>query len=434
MNNDIKVNGINSPLNGEITIPSDKSISHRAIILGSLTNGKIKISNFSKGKDPISTLEIFKNLGLEVSFVDDKTLIINSKNGLSAPSSPLDCGNSGTTMRLMTGLLSGQKFNSELFGDVSLSKRPMKRIIEPLTLMGAKIESNENKAPLKIKGSKLNGITYESKIASAQVKSSILLAGFNSVGETKVIEPSLSRNHTEIMLQYFESDIKTGKIEDKFYTAIRSSFLIPKDIYIPGDISSAAFFMAAAAITKNSDIIIKNVGLNETRTGIIDVMKNMNVDFEILDEKKVNGEKIGDVRVKYSPDLKGTIIEGDIIPRLIDEIPVICVLASFAKGKTIIKDASDLKNKESDRIKCTADELKKMGFNIEATDDGFIIEGNNQAQIEGNVELNTYNDHRLAMSFYVAGLNAKSECLIKDFIWVNTSFPEFLGLFNKLGV
>ena len=163
-------------------------------------------------------------------------------------------------------------------------------------------------------------------------------------------------------------------------------------------------------------------------------MKNMNVDFEILDEKKVNGEKIGDVRVKYSPDLKGTIIEGDIIPRLIDEIPVICVLAGFAKGKTIIKDASDLKNKESDRIKCTADELKKMGFNIEATDDGFIIEGNNQTQIEGNVELNTYNDHRLAMSFYVAGLNAKSECLIKDFIWVNTSFPEFLGLFNKLGV
>ena len=434
MNNDIKISAITSPLMGEVIIPSDKSISHRAIILGSLTGGKLKISNFSKGKDPISTLEIFKNLGLEVSFIDDKTLFINSKNGLTAPSIPLDCGNSGTTMRLMTGLLSGQKFNSELFGDVSLSKRPMKRIIEPLTLMGAKIESNENKAPLKIKGSKLNGITYESKIASAQVKSSILLAGFNGVGETKVIEPSLSRNHTEIMLQYFEADIKTGKIEDKFYTTIRSSFLIPKDVYIPGDISSAAFFMVAAAITKNSDIIIKNVGLNETRTGIIDVMKNMNVDFEILDEKITNGEKIGDVRVKYSPNLKGTEIKGDIIPRLIDEIPVICVLAGFAEGKTIIKDASDLKNKESDRIKCTADELKKMGINIETTDDGFIIEGNGQKQIEGNAELNTYNDHRLAMSFYVAGLRAKSECLIKDFIWVNTSFPEFLGLFNKLGV
>lgn len=434
MNNDIKISAITSPIKGEVIIPSDKSISHRAIILGSLTGGKLKISNFSKGKDPISTLEIFKNLGLEVSFIDDKTLFINSKNGLAAPSIPLDCGNSGTTMRLMTGLLSGQKFNSELFGDVSLSKRPMKRIIDPLTLMGAKIESNENKAPLKIKGSKLNGITYESKIASAQVKSSILLAGFNSVGETKVIEPSLSRNHTEIMLQYFEADIKTGKIEDKFYTTIRSSFLIPKDVYIPGDISSAAFFMAAAAITKNSDIIIKNVGLNKTRTGIIDVMKNMNVDFEILDEKITNGEKIGDVRVKYSPNLKGTEIKGDIIPRLIDEIPVICVLAGFAEGKTIIKDASDLKNKESDRIKCTADELKKMGINIEATDDGFIIEGNGQKQIEGNAELNTYNDHRLAMSFYVAGLRAKSECLIKDFIWVNTSFPEFLGLFNKLGV
>ena len=434
MNKDIKISAITSPLRGEVIIPSDKSISHRAIILGSLTGGKLTISNFSKGKDPISTLEIFKNLGLEVNFIDDKTLFINSKNGLSAPNSPLDCGNSGTTMRLMTGLLSGQKFNSELFGDASLSKRPMKRVIEPLTLMGAKIESNENKAPLKIKGSKLNGITYESKIASAQVKSSILLAGFSAMGETKVIEPTLSRNHTEIMLQYFESDIKTGKIEDKFYTSIRSSFLMPKDVYIPGDISSAAFFMVAAAITKNSDIIIRNIGLNETRTGIIDVMKSMNVDFEILDEKITNGEKIGDVRVKYSPSLKGTEIKGDIIPRLIDEIPVICVLAGFAEGKTIIKDASDLKNKESDRIKCTADELKKMGFNIEPTDDGFIIEGNAHKQIEGNVELNTYNDHRLAMSFYIAGLNSKNECLIKDFIWTNTSFPEFLSLFNKLGV
>ncbi len=434
MNKDIKISAITSPLRGEVIIPSDKSISHRAIILGSLTGGKLTISNFSKGKDPISTLEIFKNLGLEVNFIDDKTLFINSKNGLSAPNSPLDCGNSGTTMRLMTGLLSGQKFNSELFGDASLSKRPMKRVIEPLTLMGAKIESNENKAPLKIKGSKLNGITYESKIASAQVKSSILLAGFSAMGETKVIEPTLSRNHTEIMLQYFESDIKTGKIEDKFYTSIRSSFLMPKDVYIPGDISSAAFFMVAAAITKNSDIIIRNIGLNETRTGIIDVMKSMNVDFEILDEKITNGEKIGDVRVKYSPSLKGTEIKGDIIPRLIDEIPVICVLAGFAEGKTIIKDAGDLKNKESDRIKCTADELKKMGFNIEPTDDGFIIEGNAHKQIEGNVELNTYNDHRLAMSFYIAGLNSKNECLIKDFIWTNTSFPEFLSLFNKLGV
>lgn len=431
MSNDVIAKPLTTPLAGEIVIPPDKSISHRGIILGSLTLGKVKISNFSKGGDCVSTLNIFKNLGLEVETVDDKTLIINSKSGLKAPSSPLDCGNSGTSMRLLSGLLSGQKFNSVLFGDMSLSKRPMKRVIEPLSLMGARIESNEGKSPLKITGSKLNSITYKSKIASAQVKSSILLAGFHATGETTVIEPSLSRNHTEKMLEYFEADIKTGKLDDGFYSSIRNSFLIPKDLFIPGDISSAAFFIAAALIVKGSDVIIKDVGLNQTRTGILDVLKEMNADIEILDLKTVNNEEIGDIRVKYSPDLKGVEIKGDIIPRLIDEIPIISIIALNAKGKTVIKDAGDLKNKESDRIKCTADELLKMGADITPTEDGFIIEGG--SQLRGDAELNCYHDHRLAMSFYVASLAAKKESLIKDFNWVNTSFPEFLGLFNKLG-
>lgn len=429
---DIATKTLTSPLLGEIVIPPDKSISHRGIIIGSMTLGKVKISNFSKGQDCISTLNIFKNLGLEVNYLDENNLTINSKNGLKAPVCELDCGNSGTSMRLLAGYLAGQNFNSTLIGDISLSKRPMKRVIEPLSLMGAKITSNEGKAPLKIEGSKLNGIKYCSKIASAQVKSCLLLAGYNAIGTTTVYEPSLSRNHSEKMLEYFEADINTGHDNDGFYTSIRNSFLMPKDIFIPGDISSASFFMVAAAIIKGSNIVIKNVGLNKTRTGIIDVLKMMNVDIEILDLKVVNNEEIGDIKVKYSPDLTGCVIEGDIIPRLIDEIPIIATLACFAKGRTIIKDASDLKNKESDRIKCTAEGLSKMGFKIEPTEDGFIIDG-----IEtpiGGVELDINHDHRLAMSYFVAGLRCKNSSLIKEFNWVNTSFPEFLNLFGSLGV
>lgn len=431
--NNLKVNPLIGPLTGEITIPSDKSISHRSIIIGALTNGKVKISNFSSCADCHSTLNIFKNLGLDVDFIDDKTLIINSKQGLIKPDCPLDCGNSGTSMRLIAGILSGQKFNSELIGDISLSKRPMKRIIEPLSLMGAKIESDENKAPLKIKGSKLTGISYESKIASAQVKSSILLAGLFASGETTVIEPYLSRNHSELMLEYFDSDIKAYNSDNKFYTKIRSSFLMPKDLFIPGDISSSAFFLVASSIVKGSDVIIKNVGLNPTRTGIIDVMKQMNADIEILDYKVVNNEPIGDIRVKYSPDLKGIEIKGEIIPRLIDEIPVIVVLALCADGKTVIKDASDLKNKESDRIKSLCFELNKTGADIIPTDDGFIINSNGKKQLKGGAELNCYHDHRLIMSFYVASLVSKNANIINDFNWVNTSFPEFLELFGMLG-
>ena len=420
-----------SPLKGEIVIPPDKSISHRGIIIGSLTKGKIKISNFSKGGDCISTLNIFKSLGLQIEYVDDKTIIINSKEGIKNPSSCLlNCGNSGTSMRLLAGYLAGQDFDCILCGDESLSKRPMKRVIEPLTYMGANIESNDGKAPLKITGSKLKGIEYFSKISSAQVKSSILLAGFHAKGETKVFEPYLSRNHSELMLEYFGADIKTGRTSDGFYASIKRCELEPKDIFVCGDISSAAFFMVAAAIVPNSDIIIKNIGLNPTRTGILDVLKMMNADFEILDMKKVNNEDMGDIRVKYSPDLKGCVIEGDIIPRLIDEIPVICVLAGYAEGTTVIKDAGDLKNKESDRILCTAYGLSEIGFDIKPTEDGFIING--KKETEGGAVLNPNRDHRLAMSYYIASFRSKNENLIKEFNWVNTSFPEFLELFGVL--
>ncbi|MCD8024147.1 MAG: 3-phosphoshikimate 1-carboxyvinyltransferase, partial [Candidatus Gastranaerophilales bacterium] len=431
---DVKTKYLLAPLKGVIDIPPDKSISHRAIMLGSLTKGKIRINNFSACADCISTLNIFKNLGVEAKYIDEKNIILNSAKGFFPPPVPLNCGNSGTSMRLLTGLFSGQNFNTELFGDESLSKRPMMRIIEPLSQMGAKISSNEGKSPLKITGSKLSGINYTTKIPSAQVKSSLLLAGLYAEGETVINETFLSRNHTELMLKYFEADIETGKNNAGFYSKIKKSAFKPKDIYVSGDISSAAFFMTAAAIVKDSDIIIKDVGLNPTRTGILDVMLEMGANIQILDERVKNGEKIGDIRVLYSPDLKGINIEGEIIPRLIDEIPVICVLASHAKGTTVIKNAGDLKNKESDRITRTALGLSKMGADITPLDDGFIINGFKKHFNIKPIELETFHDHRLAMSFYVMGLTLNSEFLIKDFEWLNTSFPEFLRLFAKIGV
>lgn len=420
---DVKISKSKS-LKGSIIIPSDKSISHRAVMLASLANGKSCIKNFSKGQDPVSTLNLFKNLGVCSEFKNDN-LIINSTGILTPPIKDLDCGNSGTTMRLVSGILSGQNFNSILFGDESLSKRPMKRIIEPLTLMGAKIESNDYRAPLKIYGQKLTGINYVSKIASAQVKSSILLAGLYADGQTSVVEPSLSRNHTELMLSYMGADISVNSTN----VTIRKSTLEPKNIEIAGDISSAAFFIVAALIVPDSNIIIKNVGLNPTRTGIIDVVQMMGGNIEILDKRTVSNELVGDIKISYS-HLKGCNLSGDLIPRIIDEIPVIAVLATQAEGVTIISDAQDLRNKESDRIKAVVCELNKLGADIQETPDGMVING--KSELKGNCEIDTYHDHRIAMSAYVAGLICKDEILIKDFDWVNISFPEFENLFAIL--
>lgn len=422
----LKVNNSNNTLNGTIEIPADKSISHRAIIFSSLAKGKSTIKNFSNGQDPYSTLKVFQNLGVEIT-ENEGIITVNSTGNLSAPNQNLDCGNSGTTMRLLSGILAGQNFNSTLIGDVSLSKRPMKRVIEPLSLMGAQIESNGFRAPLKFFGSKLHYIAYKSKIASAQVKSCILLAGLNvENGITTVTEPFVSRNHTEIMLKAMGAKIKTNGTT----VSIEKSKLSPIEIVIPGDISSAAYFIVSALITPNSDIILKNVGLNQTRTGILDVVKQMGADLEILDERTICGEKVGDLRVKYTKDLKACNISGEIIPRLIDEIPVIAVLATQADGQTRISDAQDLRNKESDRISALVNELKKLGAKIEETPDGMIIEG--KTALSGNCEVETYHDHRLAMSLYVAGLICNKEILINEFEWVNISFPTFLNLFENL--
>ena len=410
-------------LKGELTIPSDKSVAHRAVIFSSLAKGTSVIKNFSKGQDPLSSLEICKKLGILAEFKDN--LYITSSGKLNTSKTDLYCGNSGTTMRLMAGILAGQNFNSILTGDESLSKRPMKRIITPLSLMGAKINSNNEKAPLKIVGQSLHGINYSSPIASAQVKSSILLAGLFADNKTTVTEPYLSRNHTELMLSYMDADISINGLS----VTVAKSELTPKVIEIPGDISSAAYFIAAALIVPDSEIILKNVGLNPTRTGLLDVLKKMGADIEILDKQTISNELTGDLRIKYS-DLTGCIIEGDIIPRLIDEIPVLAVVATQAQGQTVIKDAQDLRNKESDRIKTIVAELKKLGASIEETPDGMIING--KINLQGGVEAETYHDHRLAMSLYVAGLVCKKEILIKDFDWVNISMPEFDELFSHL--
>ncbi len=412
-------------LKGEIEIPADKSLSHRAVIFPSLAKGRSVIKNFSDGQDPHSTLKLFQNLGVEIEEVEQGTVIINSTGKLSKPAQDLDCGNSGTTMRLVSGFLAGQNFNSVLFGDESLSKRPMKRIIEPLTQMGGKISSQDGKAPLSIAGTKLYGIDYTSKIASAQVKSCLLLAGLFANGKTTITEPYLSRNHSEILLKYMGAKITTAPNS----VTIEKSELKPIEMTICGDISSAAYFIVAGLIVPNSCLILKNIGLNPTRTGIIDVVRQMGGKITILDQKEVCGELVGDIKVEYSA-LKGCQISGDIIPRLIDEIPVIAVLATQAEGETKIADATDLRNKESDRITAVVTELKKLGANIEETADGMIIQG--KTPLKGDCTVTTYNDHRLAMSLYIAGLVTEKEISIDEFEWVNISFPTFEKLFEQI--
>ena len=423
---DITVNKIKS-LNGTIEIPADKSITHRAFMFSALTKGKVKVTNFSKGADCMSTLKIIQQLGCKVEFINEKELVIDAKNALKAPLSPLDCGNSGTTTRLMMGILAGQKFDSKLFGDQSLSKRPMKRVIAPLEKMGAKFNHKDFKLPLEINGTKLNGINYVSELASAQVKSCILLAGLFAENETIFTEPYKSRNHTELMFEYMGANI----IVDNNTVKVQKSQLKPVDITVCGDISSAAFFIVAALITPGSDIILKNIGINKTRSGIIDILKTMNGNIELFNERIISNEKVADIRIKYS-NLKATTIEGAIIPRLIDEIPIIAVAATQAEGTTIIKDAHDLRNKEADRITAVKNELQKLGANIQETPDGLIIKG--KTELSGNCEIECYHDHRIAMSAYVAGLICKKPIKINEFQWVNISFPEFLDLISKLTI
>ena len=415
------------PLRGTITVPADKSISHRAAMFAALTGQEVTINNYSLGADCMSTLEVLKQLGVEVKFTSKNNIIVHNKNGFQKPEDTLYAGNSGTTMRLMAGILAGQDFDSVISGDKSLNKRPMARVIKPLKQMGADItaEEGDTKAPIKINGKQLNSIMYNSPVASAQVKSCILLAGMHSEDKTVVNEPVVSRNHTERLLSHLGANIKINDTK----VSIKKSELTAKPLTIPGDISSAAFFIVAASIVPDSDITIKNVGLNPTRTGIIDVMRKMGADITILNEKTECNEEVGDLRIKYA-ELKAIDIGKEMIPRIIDEIPIIAIAATQAEGTTIVREAEELRHKESDRIKAVCMELKKMGADIAEAIDGFVVGG--KSQLRGNCVLETYHDHRIAMSEYVAALVCLAPVKINEFQWVNISFPEFTEIFEQI--
>lgn len=409
------------PLKGEITIPGDKSISHRAVMFGALSKGTTEVTNFLQGADCLSTIDCFRRLGVEIENTTNKILVHGKGlHGLKKSDSILDVGNSGTTTRLISGILAGQNFETILNGDDSIQSRPMKRIMEPLKLMGADITSiyGNNCAPLRITGSSLKGIHYTSQVASAQVKSCILLAGLYADGTTSVTEPTVSRNHTEVMLRGFGANISC---QGKTASILPTPELFGQKIEVPGDISSAAYFIAAGLIVPGSEILVKNVGVNPTRDGLIHVCEAMGADITLLNKRENGGEPVADILVRHS-SLKSTTIQGAIIPTLIDELPMIAVMACFAKGTTIIKDAAELKVKESDRISVMADNLSRMGAHITATEDGMIIEGGYPLH---GAEIDSHLDHRIAMSFAVAALASEGETTIKDADCVKISYPDF---------
>ncbi|MDI3518744.1 MAG: 3-phosphoshikimate 1-carboxyvinyltransferase [Caldanaerobacter sp.] len=423
---DVEVKKKNS-LKGVISVPGDKSISHRAVMIGSIAEGLTEVENFLVAKDTLSTVECMRKLGVDIKLEGNRVKVYGKGLYLSKSSEVLDVGNSGTTIRLLMGILAGQEFETILTGDDSIKRRPMGRVIVPLTLMGAKIEAREgNFAPVKIRGGKLRGIEYKMPIASAQVKSSIMLASLYAEGRTVIEEPALSRNHTELMLQTFGARIEIdGK---KIFCYPGSKLLKGQKIIVPGDISSAAYFIVAANLLPNSEVVIKDVNVNPTRTGIIDVLKGMGGNVELINERYVNNEKIADIVVKSSK-LKGIEIGGDLIPKLIDEIPVIAVAAVFAEGTTVIKNAEELKVKESNRIKSMTSELGKMGAKIFETEDGMIIEGTGFLR---GAEVESYNDHRVAMSLWIAGLLAEGRTIIKKAECVDVSYPDFYKTFDML--
>lgn len=417
-----------TPLKGIIQIPGDKSISHRAVMFGSLAKGDTRITNFLQGADCLSTISCFQKMGISIENNVDH-VIIHGKglHGLSAPTEILDVGNSGTTTRLISGILAGQNFTSEIIGDASIQKRPMKRIITPLSQMGADIISlKENGcAPLRINGKPLSAIHYQSPVASAQVKSCVLLAGLYADGETLVTEPALSRNHTELMLSSFGATVKSVGTTASI---LPDPELIGQDIEVPGDISSAAFFIAAALMVPGSEVYIKHVGINPTRDGILRVCVAMGADIKMENKRIMGGEPVADLIVRSS-SLHGTVIEGDIIPTLIDEIPVIAVLAAYADGTTVIRNAEELKVKESNRLDIMVESLMAMGVDIEGTEDGMIIRGGKP--LHGAV-IDSHLDHRIAMAFAVASLIAEGTTTITRADCVDISYPNFYSDLNSL--
>lgn len=415
-------------LKGTVVIPGDKSISHRAIMFGSIAKGTTHITNFLPGADCLSTISCFKQMGIQIE-QDGASVVVEGKgiDGLKEPSQLLNVGNSGTTFRLMMGLLAGRPFHSVLAGDESIAKRPMNRVTVPLTQMGAAIDGRElgTFAPISIRGGNLKGITYESPVASAQVKSAILLAGLQAEGVTTVSETDRSRNHTENMLESFGVKVKR---EDLSVSVEGGQNLTATDVEVPGDISSAAFFLVAGAIVPNSTITLLNVGINETRAGIIDVIKQMGAALSIKNRRIVNQEEVADLTISTS-DLTNTVIEGDIIPRLIDELPIIALLATQAKGKTVIRNAEELKVKETNRIDAVVDALQLLGASITATPDGMVIEG--PTPLKGG-RVSSLGDHRIGMMLAVAGCITDGAVELDLPEAINVSYPDFFEHLKQL--
>ena len=410
---------------GQIKVPGDKSISHRAVMLGSLANGVTEISGFLKGADCLSTIDCFRKMGIDIDINGENVTVHgNGLRGLKKPDEMLYTGNSGSTTRLLCGILAGQNFDTSITGDASIQKRPMGRVVQPLSMMGAKIENEY--CPLYITGTKLHGIDYKMPVASAQVKTAIILAGLYADGETVIHEIEKSRDHTELMLSAMGADLTVDNLD---ITVKPTNDLTAVNVDVPGDISSAAFFLVLGAIMPNSQITVTNVGINPTRTGIIDVLKDMGADITLENVHTSAGETVADITVRSS-SLKGTTVGGDIIPRLIDELPIIAVAAVFADGQTVIKDAQELKVKETNRIRAVVDEFNKCGIDITETDDGMIINGGKS--IHG-ADFKTYGDHRMAMSLTVLAQLADGESTLDDSDCACVSYPTFFDDFYKLG-
>ncbi len=427
--NETRTIGPAQSLRGEITVPGDKSISHRSIMLGSLAQGTTLVHGFLHGEDNHSTLNAFRSMGIRIEELAGGDLRIEGKglHGLTEPGDVIDCGNSGTTIRLMTGLLSGQNFFSVLTGDRYLRKRPMKRVLNPLATMGARIwgRGGGELAPLAISGGGLRSTEYVSPISSAQVKSAVLLAGLYADGDTTVREPHLSRDHSERMLRYFGANVRPfeGGVSVSAQPTLEG-----REVFVPGDISSAAFFMVAALIVPGAELLICNVGVNPTRSGIIDILQQMGGSIELLNQRELSGEPVADILVRSSA-LKGIEIGGSLVPRAIDEFPVVSVAACFAEGTTIIRDARELRVKETDRIAAMVSELGVLGGQVTARDDGMVIQG--VENLAGG-KVSSHGDHRIAMSMAVAALRARSEVLIDDTACTATSFPNFWELIDQV--
>jgi 3-phosphoshikimate 1-carboxyvinyltransferase len=415
---------------GTLRVPGDKSISHRSIMLGSLAEGTTHVTGFLEGEDALSTLNAFRAMGVQIEGPDHGRVTIHGvgMHGLKAPAGPLDMGNSGTSMRLLAGLIAGQKFSATLTGDVSLSKRPMERVAKPLRLMGATVDTQEGgRPPMTVTGGALKGVHYDLPMASAQVKSCLLLAGLYADGETSVTEPAPTRDHTERMLRGFGYQVEQ---RGPATVAVRGGGrLTACDIEVPADISSATFFMVAASIAPGSDVTLTHVGINPTRIGVINILKLMGADLTLLNQREVGGEPVADVRVRYAP-LRGIDIPEDQVPLGIDEFPALFIAAACADGVTTLRGAEELRVKESDRIQVMADGLATLGIKAEPTPDGIVITGG----VMGGGTIHSHHDHRIAMSFAVAALRATSSITIENCDNVWTSFPNFVELARQSGI